>query len=90
LDQQLSRNMVFSSHNLVVDRSFNEFHLIVCRNVLIYFKQPLQEKVFQLFYDSLCMFGYLALGSKETLQFSKLFDRFEVVDKKEKIYRKIA
>ncbi|MDP4185587.1 MAG: CheR family methyltransferase, partial [Bacteroidota bacterium] len=47
LDQQLSRNMVFSSHNLVVDRSFNEFHLIVCRNVLIYFKQPLQEKVFQ-------------------------------------------
>ena len=52
--------MVFSTHNLAGDTSFNEFQMIVCRNVLIYFNQQLQEKVLELFYESLCMFGFLA------------------------------
>lgn len=87
--RDLKKNLVFSSHNLVTDKSFNEFQLIVCRNVLIYFNRKLQEKVIKLFYDSLVMFGYLTLGSKESLALSSHKDKFEVVDKKEKIYRKI-
>lgn len=88
-DESLKKNVVFSVHNLAADGSFNEFNLIVCRNVLIYFKKELQDRVIKLFLDSLCMFGYLALGSKESLLLSSYQDRFEVVDKKEKIYRRI-
>jgi chemotaxis protein methyltransferase CheR len=90
LNNRLIKNVIFSTHNLVSDASINEFNLVICRNVLIYFDKNLQERVFKLFYDSLCIFGFLALGSKETLQFSKWMDKFEVVDKKEKIYRKIG
>lgn len=90
MNKMLKKNMVFSTHNLAGDTSFNEFQMIVCRNVLIYFNQQLQEQVLHLFYESLCMFGFLALGSKETIMHSKLKDRFEVVDKTEKIYKKIA
>ena len=64
----LTRNVVFSQHNLVTDRSFSEFHVIFCRNVLIYFDKTLQNRVHSLFYDCLVMFGILALGSKESLQ----------------------
>ncbi len=85
----LKKNIVFSQHNLVSDGSFNEFNFIVCRNVLIYFNKDLQERVLNLFYESLVPLGYLGLGSKETLQFSSLRDKFEVIDKKEKIYRRI-
>jgi len=88
-DPALKQNMVFAVHNLVSDKSFNEFNLIVCRNVLIYFNKLLQDKVIKLFYDSLCMFGYLALGEKESLLFSEIQNKFEIVDKEEKIYRKI-
>lgn len=90
LHEDLKKNMIFSQHNLVSDQSFNEFNLVVCRNVLIYFNRDLQEKVFGLFYNSLCTYGFLALGPKESLQFSKWEDRFEIVDRTEKIYRKIA
>ena len=67
----LTRNVVFSQHNLVTDRSFSEFNVILCRNVLIYFDKTLQNRVHSLFYDSLVMFGILALGSKESLKFSQ-------------------
>ena len=67
----LTRNVVFSQHNLVTDRSFSEFNVIFCRNVLIYFDRDLQNRVHTLFYDSLVMFGILALGSKESLRFSQ-------------------
>jgi chemotaxis protein methyltransferase CheR len=87
-DEQFSKRMIFSTHNLVSDRSFNEFHLIVCRNVLIYFDKDLQEKVFELFDESLAKLGYLALGSKETLKFSSLSYKFRQ-ESKEKIWRKI-
>ncbi len=87
-DKSLKQNIVFSPHNLSVDQSFNEFQLIICRNVLIYFKQALQNKVFDLFYDSLCPFGFLGLGNKESLLFSDKKKHFDEIDKKEKIFMK--
>lgn len=85
----LRRNILFSIHNLATDGSFNEFNLIVCRNVMIYFEKVLQEKVFKLFFESLPLFGYLALGNKESLALSNYRNYFEVVDHSQKIYRKI-
>lgn len=85
----LSRKIVLSTHNLASDGSFNEFQLIMCRNVMIYFDKPLQDKVLHLFYDSLQPLGYLALGSKETLKFTELHNKFRQVENKEKIWRKI-
>lgn len=86
---RLKRNVMFSAHNLAVDESFNEFNLIVCRNVLIYFNRQLQERVIELFLKSLPVFGFLALGNKETLSFSVFKDQFEEIDKLQKIYRRI-
>ena len=85
----LTRNTVFSQHNLVTDRSFSEFHMVFCRNVLIYFDRALQDRVHALFYDSLVMFGVLALGSKESLRFSQYEDCYEMLHVKERIYRKV-
>ena len=85
----LSRNIVFSQHNLVTDRSFAEFTVIFCRNVLIYFDRALQDRVHSLFYDSLVMFGILALGSKESLRFSQYEPCYEKLHPREKLYRKI-
>ncbi|MDB5255904.1 MAG: cheR [Chitinophagaceae bacterium] len=87
-DKSLRKNIVFSSHNLAVDKSFNEFQLILCRNVLIYFNQQLQNKVINLFYESLCPFGILGLGNKESLLFSEKKSFFDDVDRKEKIFIK--
>ena len=84
----LTRNVVFSQHNLVTDRSFSEFHVIFCRNVLIYFDKTLQNRVHRLFYDSLVMFGVLALGSKESLKFSQYEPCYEKISAAEKLYRK--
>ncbi|QHV97251.1 CheR family methyltransferase [Spirosoma endbachense] len=88
-DEKLSEKMIFSIHNLVSDRSFNEFDLILCRNVLIYFDKPLQDRVFDLFDESLAQLGYLALGSKETLKFSMVKLKYKQLGK-EKIWRKIG
>lgn len=88
-NEDLSKNFVFSVHNLAMDGSFNEFNLIVCRNVLIYFQKELQEKVLELFLQSLPVYGYLALGSKESIRFSRIEKYFEVVDAKERIFRRI-
>jgi chemotaxis protein methyltransferase CheR len=85
----LTRNTVFSQHNLVTDRSFSEFHMVFCRNVLIYFDRALQDRVHALFYDSLVMLGILALGSKESLRFSQYEDCYEMLHVKERIYRKV-
>jgi chemotaxis protein methyltransferase CheR len=78
----------FAEHNLVTDGVFGEMHLIICRNVLIYFDRELQDRVIGLFLDSLCPGGFLCLGSKESLKFSKHAGQFEPVLEKEKIYRK--
>ena len=85
----LTRNIVFSQHNLVTDRSFSEFNVIFCRNVLIYFDKTLQNRVQSLFYDSLVMFGVLALGSKESLKFSQYEPCYEKLSPAEKLYRKV-
>ena len=86
----LTRNIVFSQHNLVTDRSFSEFHVIFCRNVLIYFDKTLQNRVHRLFYESLVMFGVLALGSKESLKFSQFEPCYEKLSSTEKLYKKVV
>ncbi|MGB7754834.1 MAG: protein-glutamate O-methyltransferase CheR [Salinisphaera sp.] len=83
----LRDRVVFAHHNLVTDGVFAETHLIMCRNVLIYFSQALKERVLQLFADSLVRGGYLVLGTRETLQFSSLANRFEAVSDRHRIYR---
>lgn len=87
-DLDLLDNVVFSDHSLATDAVFSEMHLISCRNVLIYFEKPLQDRVLQLFDDSLIRDGFLGLGSKETLQFSRIRDRYHVIDSEYKIYQK--
>jgi chemotaxis protein methyltransferase CheR len=86
--RSLVENVVFAQHNLVSDRSFNEFNVIVCRNVMIYFDKTLQNRVHRLFYDSLANFGILGLGHKESIHFSPFEDRYEELDAAEKLYRK--
>ncbi|WP_285010069.1 CheR family methyltransferase [Pedobacter faecalis] len=87
-NDDLKKKIIFSTHNLVSDRSFNEFQLILCRNVLIYFDRELQHKVFGLFDDSLEELGYLALGTKETINFSPFLKKYKRLGT-EKIWRKI-
>jgi len=89
-DRSLLRNVVFAQHNLVSDRGFNEFHAIVCRNVMIYFERSLQQRVFELFDESLARLGVLALGHKESLRMSSVADRYEELDPLERIYRKVG
>ncbi|TZF84033.1 protein-glutamate O-methyltransferase CheR [Pedobacter sp. BS3] len=88
--QKLKKHTLFSVHNLVSDGVFNEFQVIVCRNVLIYFDIEQQQKIIDLFYNSLCMLGFLCLGSKESLRSDELKNRFRIIDRIENIYQKIA
>ena len=85
----LQENMVFAQHNLATDNSFNEFNVILCRNVMIYFNKELQARVHKLFYESLCKFGILGLGAKESLKFSAYEEQYEVIDSRTKLYRKV-
>ncbi|HZT91453.1 MAG TPA: protein-glutamate O-methyltransferase CheR [Gaiellaceae bacterium] len=89
-DRSLGDNVVWAPHNLVQDRAFNTFNLILCRNVMIYFDRPLQNRVHRLFYESLERFGILALGHKESIRFTGFEDRYEELDPQEKLYRKVA
>ncbi len=89
IDQSLRKNITFAGHNLVSDQVFGEMNLIVCRNVLIYFNQTLQNRVFDLFNDSLRINGFLALGDKESLQLSGIEKNYKVIDSRWKIYQKI-
>jgi chemotaxis protein methyltransferase CheR len=86
--EDLSAKMVFSQHNLVSDSSFNEFDLVMCRNVLIYFDKKLQERALELFDSSLAKLGYLALGTKETIKYSSIYGKYGQMNK-EKIWKKI-
>ncbi|TDW51901.1 chemotaxis protein methyltransferase CheR [Flavobacterium sp. 270] len=88
-NENLAEKMVFSQHNLVSDNSFNEFDLILCRNVLIYFDHNLQKRVINLFDDSLAVLGFLALGTKETIKYSISTSKYKQLEK-EKIWRKIS
>jgi chemotaxis protein methyltransferase CheR len=82
-------SVVFAQHNLVSDAAFNEFQVISCRNVMIYFAPPLQEHVHRLFYDSLAMFGVLALGQKESMRFSPHEAAYEAIDASERLYKRV-
>ncbi|HTM99741.1 MAG TPA: protein-glutamate O-methyltransferase CheR [Pedobacter sp.] len=89
IKHSIKKNVLFSVHNLVSDGVFNEFQVISCRNVLIYFNKDLQNKVLELFYNSLASFGFLCLGSKETIRDANLKSRFKVIDKRHNIYQRI-
>lgn len=89
ISRQLKKNVLFSMHNLASDGPFNEFQIISCRNVLIYFDSDLQKKVINLFYNSLANFGFLCLGSKEAIRDHHLAKKFKAIDKKNNIYQKI-
>jgi chemotaxis protein methyltransferase CheR len=80
--------VTFADHSLATDSVFSETHMITCRNVLIYFNKPLQDRAFGLFHESLCHRGFLMLGAKESLDFSSYAGRFEVHSRQERIYRK--
>ena len=88
-DRKLTENVLWAPHNLVQDRSFNTFNLIMCRNVMIYFDRTLQTRVHQLFYDSLERLGILALGHKESIRFTGVENCYEELDAQEKLYRKV-
>ena len=85
----LTQNVVFAQHNLAIDHSFNEFHVIICRNVMIYFDSFLQDRVHGLFYESLCTSGILGLGGKEDIAFNSHSHYYEAFDPEQKIYRKV-
>jgi chemotaxis protein methyltransferase CheR len=90
IHSELKTNTLFTIHNLVSDSVFNEFQLISCRNVFIYFETLLQEQILDLFYKSLCPLGFLCLGSKETIRSDKFKNKFKVINQKENIYQKIG
>ncbi len=90
IHSELKANTLFSVHNLVSDTVFNEFQLISCRNVFIYFETQLQEKILELFYKSLCPYGFLCLGSKETIRSDFFKKKFKPINQKENIYQKIG
>ena len=90
LKSSLRDNVVFAQHNLASDASFNEFHVILCRNVMIYFNSQLQSQVHHLLHDSLVMFGILGLGSKETTKFSPYEYAYQQIDDTSRLYRRIA
>ncbi len=86
--KDIRERVIFQQHNLVTDGSFNEFQLIFCRNVMIYFDKALQNNVVKLFYVSLSPLGFLALGMKESLLFSDVQHEFETTDAGVKLFRK--
>lgn len=87
---ELKQNTLFSVHNLISDTIFNEFQMISCRNVFIYFETTLQERILDIFYKSLCPLGYLCLGNKETIRSDSFRKKFKVINQKENIYQKIG
>ena len=88
MNRSLKENITFANHNLVTDSVFGEMHLIICRNVFIYFDLKLQDRVLNLFQESLVYGGYLCLGISEDLRFSAVREKFEKVDEDTRVFRK--
>ncbi|MDH5474201.1 MAG: protein-glutamate O-methyltransferase CheR [Cyclobacteriaceae bacterium] len=88
MDPSLVENVSFREHDLVKGEVFNKFDLVLCRNVMIYFNQSLQNEVLKKFHESLFKFGYLIIGSKESLIWCDIANKFIVVNNEEKIYKK--
>jgi chemotaxis protein methyltransferase CheR len=89
LSPEIRKPVVFSKHNLAIDGSFNEFNVIFCRNVMIYFNEELRNKVLMLLHNSLCRFGILILGMKENLKFTPLNEYYKDLDSTYKIYQRL-
>jgi chemotaxis protein methyltransferase CheR len=85
----LRKNIIFAQHDLVAGGSFNEFNVILCRNVMIYFNNSLQDRVHRLFYQSLARLGVLGLGQRESLRFSPHEASYEMVDAAQCLFRKV-
>ncbi|MCF6777209.1 protein-glutamate O-methyltransferase CheR [Thiotrichales bacterium 19X7-9] len=90
MEQILKEHMIFSQHNLACDGPFGSFNLVLCRNVLIYFNQPLQNKVLQLINNSLDFYSIFCLGMKETLSCSEIENQYQLLERKTKIYQKVV
>lgn len=90
MDRSLQRQIVWSQHNLVTDGVFNEFHLILCRNVLIYFDDDLQRRALHLLHESLSLFGVIGLGRAETIHHSPDVASYQTIDATEKVYRRVT
>lgn len=88
MDKDLKKKIVWANHNLVTDSVFSSVHMIICRNVLIYFNKTLQKRVQQLFFESLVDGGFLCLSSKESLDSMGVSDKYININKKEKIFKK--
>jgi chemotaxis protein methyltransferase CheR len=88
MNQALKANTIFTNHNLVTDGTFSEVQVIFCRNVLIYFDRSLQNWALNTIANSLSHGGFLCLGSKETIEFSSIYDQFKVIDADARIYQK--
>ena len=88
-DKELMQNVTFRKHDLVNGDIFSKFDLVLCRNVMIYFNQTLQNEVLKKFHESLFKYGYLAIGSKESLIWCDVASKFLVVNNEEKVYKKI-
>jgi chemotaxis protein methyltransferase CheR len=85
----LRDRLTFANHNLATDYVLGEMHLVLCRNVLMYFDRSLQNRALSLFVESLVHGGFLCLGTKEDLQFSAAADKFQEVDRKARIYKRV-
>ncbi|HKO51330.1 MAG TPA: protein-glutamate O-methyltransferase CheR [Polyangiaceae bacterium] len=85
---RLAKNVLFTQHNLAMDRGFSEFNVILCRNVLIYFDRTLKNHALNLFSESLATLGILCLGRKESLRFTDFEDEFSALSARERIYRR--
>lgn len=89
IKEDIKERVLFFEHNLSLDSSFNEFDIIICKNVLIYFDTDLQEKVFELFYDSLKFGGFLIIGESEQIH-EQFKNRFKAYDLEYKLFEKVA
>ncbi len=89
-ENALKENLTFSQHSLTADASFNEFNMVLCRNVLIYFSKSLQDRVFELLHGSLCSFGILGLGKKESLHFSPYERFYEELEPEQRLFRRVS
>lgn len=85
----LKENVVFAEHNLVTDSAFNDFNVVLCRNVMIYFNPELQKRVHELLHTSLARLGVLGLGRRESLRATSCEGRYQVLDAAEQLYRKV-
>ena len=88
MSDALKQRVTFSTHNLVTDHVFGEMHLILCRNVLIYFDRDLQQRAVTLFADSLVHGGFLCLGTHEDIRLVPAGEQFELVDEKARLFKK--